>query len=361
MKIADVVNQARAILPEYTELFGDVLSIATIVASGGVATVTTSAAHNLSTGTAVNLSGVETRTAIATATKVGNVVTFTTSTDHDLTFGWPEHENITLFGFDDVNWNDTFKLGSLPNRRTFTVQSVLAAPTGALGVLLEPKRVDGINGVYSVTVTGSTTFTISGSFIDGTYTPVNGTVAGGVRMAGTIDIRAVLDKYTKQSVNDYWLFVEPVDADVSKDRSTYSDAVATRSRGQDMRTRILDGFNTYIIAPCTDALMAVPQLDVCRHDLLSAMMRTFYGVEFDTGLTLNNEFKTILVSHGVFAYEKAFLVYRYEFQVVSDLTDSDQVLPSDTRAFRNVDYTEQVGDDDITNLTVNVDLDDNPL
>ena len=292
MRISDVVKQIRAVLPNYTDLFGDAIGITSITASGNIATVTTTTAHGLSSGNAVTVAGVETRTPISSASQDGINFVFETGLDHDLTLGWPEHENIELGGFTDANWN---------------------------------------------------TFTVSGKFNDGTYTPVNGSVNLNPRVAVVIDIDRALEEYTKQGVDDYWLFVEPMDAEVSKDRDTYSDATATIANGQDMRTRIIDGFVCYVVAPVTNQIAGEASLDVCRHDLLLPMMRTLYGTKFDTGLTNAADFRTILNGHGVAAYNKAYLVYRYEFQVTMDLTDDDTVLPTETRAFRDINYSLDVG------------------
>lgn len=364
MKIADIVNQIALVIPNYTDYFGTVLSITSISASGGVATVMTASAHGLATGRAATLAGVETRTPISAVAASGLNYTFDTSADHDLTFGWQENDTIELGGFTDPAWNTTYSLKSSDNRREFKVQSAETAPTlNGNEYLLEPDRIDGINGLYSVTVTGTTTFTIAGSFNDGTYTPVNGKVSLNPRVAGTIDVDRSLEEYTKQSVNDFWIFVEPIDASVSKDRNAYSDATATIAAGQEMRTRIIDGFTVYIYAPTSAQIAGVEALDICRHDLLLPMMRTLYGTKFDTGLANSEgDFRTILTNHGVAAYNKAFLVYRYEFEVASDLTDSDTVLPSGTRAFRDIDYTLAVGGDDAPTMDIDViDLDIDPL
>lgn len=353
MRISDVVKQIRAVLPTYTDLFGDIVTINSISAFGGTATITTSSAHGLSTGQAVTIVGVETRTPISAFVQDGLNFTFTTSADHDLTFDWPEHNKIELGGFTDSSWNASFTLTSSDNRRNFKVQSANTAPVlNGNEYLLEDNRVDGLNGVYSITVTGMTTFTVNGDFLDGTYTPINGKVFSAPRVASVINIDRALDEYTKQNLNDFWIFVEPLNVDVSKDRNTFSDATVTIAGGNDIRTRMIDGFTVYIVAPTTDQIAAETALDICRHDLLLPMMRTLYGLALPTGVSNPADFKTTLNGHGVSAYERAFLVYNYEFQVIIDLTEDDMVLPSQTRAFRNIDYTENIGNDDTTDMTI---------
>ena len=67
------------------------------------------------------------------------------------------------------------------------------------------------------------------------------------------------------------------------------------------------------------------------------------------------------MGHSAFDYNRAVLIYEYSFQAVMDLTDSDTVEDADTRAFRDIDYTEAIGGEDTTDMTVNVDLDEEPL
>ncbi|MGR3179835.1 MAG: hypothetical protein ACUZ8E_17485 [Candidatus Anammoxibacter sp.] len=362
MKIADVVNQLALVLPNFTDLFGDIQAITSITAASGLATVTTTAAHGLITGQAVSITGVETRTPIASFIKSGLNFTYTTLLEHDLTFGWIDNENIELRGFTDNDWNTSFALKASDNRFDFTVQSANADPVlNGNEFLLEPNRVDGVNGLFSITVTSLTTFTISGNFLDGTYTPVNGKIFSNPRIAATVNIDRALDEYTKQNTLDFWLFIEPVNVQVSKDRSEFSDATAAIPSGAEIRTRMIDGFTVYIVAPTSAEIAAEKALDICRHDLLLPLMKTLYGFKLDTGVSNVADFRITLESHGVSAYERAFLVYGYEFQFVIDLTEDDQFRASGTRAFRNIDFTQTVGGDDTEDSTITtVNLDKTP-
>lgn len=353
MRIAEVVSQIREILPNYTDLFADVLTISSITASGGVATIVTDSAHSLATGQATTIVGVEMRTPISAFSQSGLNFTFTTSASHDLTYGWPENSTIELGGFTSGDWNADFTLKAAESRNSFKVASGNSAPVlNGNEYLLEPSRIDGINGAYAVTVIDSTSFTVSGDFLDGTYTPVNGKVVSNPRVASVVDIDRALDEYTKQAINKFWLFVEPENASISKDRNSFSDANVALTTGTDLRSRIIDGFTAYIVAPTQNEIAAELAVDICRHDLLLPMMQTLYGFKFSSGLTNNTEFKTSLKEHGVASYDRAFLVYRYSFEVVSDLTCGDQVKDTQTRAFRNISYTQNVGGEDTINATV---------
>lgn len=341
MKIAEVVNQIRTVLPKYSDAFSKNISdITSIVASGGVATITTNLPHQLSDGNLINASNFLYKNEIESITFNGLVATIKTVNPHDLTLNWPEHEYVEFSDFADSTWNGKYKLEEVPNRNTFKIKTNKSSPA-SFGNLLE-NRIDAVTGLFGVVVVDENTFQIEGEFLDGDYS-TDGTVATNIRVASTIDIERAIEEYTKQGEKDFWIFIEPVDAVVSKDRSTFSDAVASRANGVDIRTRIVDGFSLYIIGPSSNEIAGEVTLDIFRHDMLLPLMRTLYGVNFSSGLNTESTFKNILTSHGVFAYTKAFVVYRYMFQTIFDLTDADAVTPMNTRAFRNINSSIQVG------------------
>lgn len=359
MKLLDVVTQLQLLLPKFSDKVSTILSISSIIASSGVATIQTSSAHGLKSGQAVTIANVEVKTPITGVSKNGNLYTFITSPAHDLTSTWPEHANVILSGFTDGSWNGSFVLMSVPNRNTFVVQSINSLPTLNGNEALHEIRSDGINGRFQPTIVNTTTFTVAGNFIDGTYT--GGSVNSGVRIAGAVTIERAIEQYTEQNLADLWLFVVINDAEISKDRNTFSDATATRGRGDDIRVRIIDGFTITAVKNTTQDIAAVDALDICRHDLYSPILRSVYGARFDTGLSGAADFKAVPTGHGLAAYEKAYLAYSYAFEFVMELTEADAVYEGDTRAFRDIDYTQEIGGDDTTDMTIlPINLDDNP-
>ena len=349
MKIADIVAQIKVVLPKHTNLLGAILDIDSIVVSGGnLATVTTITPHGLLTNNAVTLANVAWQNSINSVSRDGLTFTFTTTIPHDLTFNW--QDEVELLGFTAAEWNDSFKVVAVPDRNTFKVQSVNGLPALNGNESLLEVRVDGVNGSFLPTITSTTAFTISGEFANGDYS--GGTVSNNVRVSGVVDIERAVEEYTKQQVNDLWLFVVPKDADISKDRESHSDAISAQTTGTDLRVRLLDGFELYIVGSTVDDISGVDTLDLCRHDLLSPILKTLYGTRFTTGLSVSGDFKTILSGHGVNRYNRSFLVYQYDFQVVMDITADDAVADGDTRAFRDVDYIHSMGADDTTNATI---------
>jgi hypothetical protein len=355
MRILDIVNQLRLLLPLYTDKVSTVVGITSIVVSSNIATITTSAAHGLRSGQEATLANVTVETPITDVSQNVTLFTFTTSPAHDLTEGW--HTQITISGFTDSAWNGEFALKSANKRTEFVIQSTETIPSLNGNEVLHEVRSDGINGRFSATVVDSTTFTITGSFLDGNYS--GGTVNTSVRVSGAVTLESAIDKYTKQNIDKLWIFVVMNDADISKSRYAFSDATATPARGDDIRLRLIDGFTVNIFLPSSDELLGVTSLDVARHDLLQPILKSLYGARFPTGLDGDMDFRVVPIGHGIAEYNAAFLVYTHGFEASFELTENDAVLEGNTRAFRDIDYTQEIGGDDTTDATaLNINLDD---
>jgi hypothetical protein len=358
VQLLDVVNQLRLILPKYTDRFSGTLNVSSITASGETVTVVTTGAHGLVTGQLVTVNDVTTQTPIDGYSKDGLVFTFTTGADHDLTYGWSDHTTVSLTGFTDVAWNSNFTLVDVPNRRSFKVQSTNSDPVLNGSEKLLEIRIDGPNGAYSITVINTTTFTLTAAGVaDGSYT--GGKLSPSARVAGTVDIERAIEQYTEQGVTDLWGFVAMHDGEVSKDRSTNSDAVATPTTGTAMRLRLIDGFTFFIVVNTSEDIAAQTAVDICRHELLTPILKSVYGARFTTGLSGLTDFRTILTGHAFVSYNQAVYVHAYTFEMSMDITESDAVEPADTRAYHDTDFAQSIlGSDD---MTVTINHDDEPL
>lgn len=357
MLVRDVVNQLRLVLPDYTDLFSDLLDIVSVTASGGVVTVITITPHNLQTGQKIIFSKVKTRTPITSlVSQEGFIFTFG-SDEHDLTFNSPEHLNVEFDGFTDSAWNDIFKLMAVQNREKFSVQSANAAPVLTGNEVLLEDRIDGIRGSYEITVVDPVTFTVDGDFPDGIYSVER--LASNVRIAGSRDLsRFVNDLYTRQPADDrFWGVVEPHPANISKDRSTFSDATATFPAGTDMRLRIIDGFTFSVVVRIINEIAAVNAIDICR-GLRYSLYKTLFGVKFDSGFETKSEFITIPTSDSespLSVNNNAYYIHSFDFEVQTDVTFQDAVDNRNNRAFRDIMYSQDVGEQQITSR---IDLDD---
>jgi hypothetical protein len=360
MKLTDVVKQLQAVLPKYTDYFNDTLTVDTITATSTVATITTIEDNNFfSSQKAVTNVGITQETPIISVSQDGLVFNFETSIDHDLTLNFQGYENVTLGGFTDSSWNDSFVLVDVPNRRNFKVRSSNTIPTLNANEYLAENRIDGVNGRFLASITvDPKVFTIEGDFLAANYT--GGIVKKDVRIAGSISFERAIEQYTKQNVNDLWMFVVMKDAEISKDRNAYNDAVATIANGEDLRLRLIDGFEVYIVKNVKEEVAAVESIDICRHDLLSPILKSLFGARFSTGTSRSGDFVAVLTNHNVAFYNRATFAYQYDFEFTYDLVLEDSVEQVNTRAFRDIEYA-TVTPTDTENLTVEVNLDDEPL
>ena len=156
-KVIDIVKQMHAVLPKYTSSFSTDLTLTSAVIASPLVTVTTTTPHNLSptVNHFVNVQGAKLINTITgfTYDSTTSTVEFTTSVEHDLTLGF--QDTVEIRGFS--NYDGNYKLTDVAEGHLkFSIEGT-ALPVGT-GALLE-QRIDDINGLQLVTVTGANTFT----------------------------------------------------------------------------------------------------------------------------------------------------------------------------------------------------------
>lgn len=348
MKLHDIVIQLHNILPIYTNRLSPVIDVLEVSVTSDTITVTCSEPHKMKTGDPVTIVNSLTHTAIDSVVTDGLTHTFTTATNHDLTLNY--HTSVELNGFSDSDWNGSFELISVPNRVTFKVRSINSEPVlNGLEYLLE-RRIDGINGIFPINYVDIDTFTCSGTFLASDYDI--GNIYGKARISSAITIDRAIENYTEQKINDLWAFVTPENMIVSKERNNFSDALSLKNNSSDLRLTVVDGFSITLIANTSNQLSASNALDICKHDMFLPLMRTVYGAKFESGLSGNTTYKVIPTKSFISEYNRAIMAYTYSFEVPYQITGCDAVENFDTSAFKSIDYTIEVGDNDVENLTV---------
>lgn len=363
MRLNDVANQLRLLLPQYTDRFSTTLTASSITVSGSVATIITSAPHGLTTGKTIIMNGVGRKTPIEAVTKDGLIVNIGTSVDHDQTMNWYSNPSdrstlgkVVLGGFTVSGWNTSHTLKSVPNRRNFTFQSALSLPTLNGNEYVLEVEAGRMTGAFTVTVVNTTTFTITGSFTSGTY--IGGKISKNPRVAVAIDgVDAWTRVLTPQATGDFCIYVLPTPVATSKDRSELSDAIAGKTNGADFRLKVISGFSLLIIAPTHAELSAGLAIDVCRYELRGPIYKCLAGAIFDSGVSEPAKYKAVPIDDAVVNYEKAILGYSYEFQVPFDISLDDTVPPAQTSAFRDITYELEVAD----GMNAPINLDDEPI
>jgi len=359
MKAEAVINQLALRLPQYTDKFTTNISVVSLTRSGTTVTVETAAVHGLTVGKQVNIQGAKTPLTIASLTRSGTVGTLVLDNNHDMTEG--ENTSVELSGAVEAEFNGTFTLLSVQNRKTITFTMADAGPVTATGtpLLLNGASIlQQYNGLWAVaTVPDTTHFTYE--ITDTTlYTPAAGTISARLepRISGAISEERLIAAYTAQPTGNYWAFVVLGDVIASKSRHIESDAVDNLQRGHEYRQQIVQPFTVFVFIPTSAEVSARDARDAAE-DLFRPICRALIQKKFDSGLNVGAQNPVVFTDHGFVAYNAAFYVHSYAFQATADITFEDTIGYDDDVAFRDISLTMGV-DVGTEVMTADIDLDD---
>lgn len=362
MQSADIVSQLAFALPQFTDKFTTNFSITSLTRIGTTVTATTSAAHGLDVGNQVNVLGAQTPLSIATLTRAGAIGTLVTDNPHDMTENFSTEVEIT--DAVEAEFNGTFVLLTVPNRKTITFTMADAGPTTGTGsplLLNGSSALQGYNGLKNVTATPTGT-TFQYEITDSTlFTPASGTILARTepRISASISEERLLDVYTRQPAADLWAFVVLEDVFASKNRNIESDATDNIQRGDQYRQQIIQPFTVYIFIP-TKAQIAGREARDDAEDLFRSVCRSLLFKPFASGLFAGAQGPVQFVNHGFIHYNSAFYVHGYNFQQVVDITFKDTVGYDLDVAFRDIILNTGVSTGTEI-MTANIDLDDEIL
>lgn len=353
----------RAVAPKLTDKFSSAISVASLSRSGATVSAL-SVGHGLTTGDYVTIKGAYEGNP-ATITSADGVATVTTTNDHDLTEIGPHQYNVypfnqaTISGADQGEYNGTFNVASVPNRKSFTynISGSPASPATGTITLLQ----DTYNGRYEITVVDDDNFTFQ---IVGTpETPATGTITAETeaRISGAVSIERAVRGYTKQLNGKLWAFVVIGDITISKDRNIFSDATSTMSQQEEWRQRLIEPLSVFVFIPSTSSLSSRLSRDLVE-DIRPILYKSLVGVKFPT--TLTDETWSMLTPVGDRmsgeASDDSFYVHEFMFERVVDMTYVDTVGPDDNNAFRDFNMTSNI-EGGTGDLDFEADLDDEPL
>lgn len=361
MRSQDIVNQLAIYLPALVDDFTNNLGVASLTRVGTTVTVATSVDHGLAVGKQVNVTGALTPIVITSLTRSGLVGTLVTDADHDIT------ENA---GFDvqiedasEAEFNGTFELLTVPNRRTVTFKMPDSGATVATGspLLLNGSNhfqsYNGLREVTAVPTTATFEFEISDTTL---FTPARGTITVKTRprISASSSFERLIAAYTKQQPSNAWLFVVLGDSLASKNRNVDTDSTDNIQTSAYFNQRLIQSVSLYVFLPTSNSLSGRAAADRCQ-ELLSPICQSILGVKFPS-LVENTNNPLMITGHGFEAYNGAYYVHQYSFEATLQLGPSDIFQPSDDVAFRDIDLTMGV---DVGTETFNtlIDLDDEPL
>lgn len=333
MRSQDIINHIAIYLPKLVDDFTTQISVDSLTRSGTTATATTLTPHGLSVGEHINVTGAQTPIEIQRIERNGIVATMYTKTPHDFT----ENAGFDVQVSGSSDFDGVHKLLSVPNRQTVTFQvddSGAFENTG--GLLLNAsnvfQRYDGLKEITAVTPT-TFEFTVP----DGIYTPAHGTIVAKTnpRISSAVDFDRILDSYTKQKVDQAWLFVVIGDAIANNSRKIDTDSTDNIQSGNFFDQRLIQNVQLFVILPTTGEISGRKARDRCQ-ELLSPICQSIVGVKFPS-LVENNNNPLMITGHGAQAYNTAFYAHQYAFEATLQMGETDIFRPTDDVAFRDID------------------------
>lgn len=360
MRASDIVNQLAVVLPGLVDDFTTNIVASSLTRAGTTVTVTTAAAHSLSVGNQANITGALTPISCG-ITRVGIVATVVTTADHDMT------ENagfdVQIEGATEAEFNGTFTLLSVPNRRTLTFQVADSGPTVATGaplLLNGSSPFQSYNGLQEITAVPTSTsfeYEIADSTL---FTPASGTIVAKTlpRISAGLDIDRLVAAYTKHDADVAWLFVVMGDAVADKNRGIDTDSTDNLQRGHFFNQRLIQTVQLFVFFPASAQIAGRAARDRCE-ELLSPICQSVLSAKFPS-LVENDNNPLMITGHGLELYNSAIYVHQYAFEATLQLGESDIFKPTDDVAFRDMDITIglDVGTETFNTL---IDLDDEPL
>jgi len=369
MKCEHVINQLQTVLPNYTDLFTNKIAIVSLTYSNGLVTCTTENEHNLVDNQQVTIIGAKNTIKILTLVRSGMIVRVVTETDHDLTFGQVDKslgkKRADISGCDQTEFNNSFKLFEVINRRTFDVIVPDLGPITGNGspILENGARQPGFNGRQIITITGIHTFTYPVNQVLSAKSKIT-TIGDALikinpRISGSISVERATDAYTAQCNGELWAFVVLGDVIASKDRKVMSDLTATAKRNTGWNQRLSQPFTVYVFSPSSDEHAGRIVRDLME-DVFKWLARSLIGVAFDTGLASIDQYATTFLNHGFNSYTNAYYIHEFNFESAADITSDDIVDIQYNVAFRDIDIsiTPDFGSEE---ATAKINLDQEPL
>ena len=340
MKIAPIINQLVNYLPLYSSNFSERLQVLAVsVDPSNVVTVTTTTDHGLTTGDGIVLQGTEVSLKIDPAACVidGNKVSFVTLDKHNfvMNFNYKEVNGdksntagnkaiIKLSDFGDDFYDGEHLIYDVPNKNTIVVEFASAPPPIQADT---PLCYDGawylMDGFHNIQVIDTDEFAFEiPNFLTEAVIKGNMTVDKNMRITGCINNERISDMYTRQPTNDLWAFVTDSSDELSKDRQTQTDAVASRTYGVDYRMQLVDNVSVFLVAPVSDEIsgrLGHDQIEDEKINVIKALAGSYYQNPFSSG----DQFKINYIGSDLLSYNTSFLIKEMRFQTSCDIVIQD--------------------------------------
>lgn len=369
MKLSDLVRHAQNKLPLYTRYFSDSISVTKLTAENNVCTAITSEKHNLKAGDLFTLEGAKISNKIVDLYQNRGLGVMKTQYPHEVTKNSPlrvgDSTHITIHNCNVEEYNGSFLIMDIPDAYTIEFSIDENAPRfGFIGIdagnIQENREMyfdAGIiaeNGLEYIDSGNVATRTIPeikedayanfngrnrvDEVIDDytfkfslPYTPATNEATGdmkissGIRISGDFSIQNAMKAYEENAENELWGFVVLDGANVSKSKTTGTDAISEFVKGADSSLSLVQDVSFFVFVPTADDYCWIDYSDICQ-TLRSAVLKTFHNARFESDLSTEEDcFLSYVGDNPVDTDGTAYAIYQYKFQTTIDIFNEDGI------------------------------------
>ena len=333
MKGADIANQLKGLLPNYTDDFSEKFTITSLTRSGLTVTAVTFKAHGGTTGDNVTIKGAKEPINITSLTRSGNIVTAVCSVPHKL----PNPDNllardlptVEISGSSPTNYNGSFTLFATPNYSTFQykITTTPASPAAVAGDLLLSNDLFLYNGQKTITVVDTTTFTYTIES-ENLQSPAQGDIEmeKGTRIAWAASFEITEAHYSEDETRktQNWLYIIVNDRETFKKDTTTTDVTSVQEVNAEYRYDTLNPFSIFIYIPSTSTTLGGIQSDQAR-EYIQPLLKSIANFLLPSNLTEGLLRPVTLQGDGMELFNKAYYVHRFDFVAKGEIVNEDTI------------------------------------
>jgi hypothetical protein len=329
-----IITHLKEYLPQITDLFTEQTVVGGIVVAGSPQILRViKSGHGKSVGNTVIFTNSKLDNGISAVSQFTepdgtDVLRFTTNVNHDLTEGYTdnlESGQIELRGFTDSSFNGFFELYGVPAPNMFEIVSSTLPVLNGNELLREPRQI-GLNDTFLVSnIVDVNTYEVELISLPTFDTlPVYNLVEiDGYRMSIESSWERVEEIYTKEIPTGYWLYLIMENVVMSKDRTIESDANATNTTQNQLRSRYIGQFSLNVLIPTSAELGGGNAVQLAYETIYPVLLAVMTGVKFET---FDTTFLTTMIGHGMVKYNRAYYAHNYTFEIVFDSTYEDSFI-----------------------------------
>lgn len=354
MRIQEIESHLREKLPvAYPSYSSDWISISSAVVASNLMTLT--APNTFSVSDSVIITGLTYENSISSVALnlPINKAIINMAAVHEFTEDF--QQDLIISGANESEWNDIFKIVSVPSRYQVEIEispAITTEPTGA--PVVEEINLPRYNSLFTVTNATATDFEVAtvnapdGSLI---LSGAQAISLNKVKVSSDVDFERILDVYTKQMTGTVWTFVVAGATASSRSRENKTDFDQSYQTGENRIIHTQDNFSIFSFYPSQSFVSAVAAQDNARNELRQALLGLLVGFVPSSLLTAKSNM-IYYIADGVETYNASFYVHRYDFAVNVDITPNDTYV-GDSYAVRKItsDYVnEETGNNIATDL-----------